>query len=233
MIKKGKRAPISNRNNKDIMLSALKNRDTPRTELAEQLKRELKWEGKAPEIEVLERKISWYRNHSTDSPEEKTWSTATLEDYPVPPEAVAAILKVWQHRIHTEWDDDVLKPLPGVTIREAKWISRLASYVDDTQKLSEMAKAYASLEMTDDVIERTYDSTFMDWILMGFGDINIQVADNTTVNFDLPEHLEYMRPKLMRRQKKSSTLKRDDKLKKKPYLADLYFRKYHERLPGC
>jgi len=87
-----------------------------RTKLAEKIQSEVRWPGKSPEIEVLERKISYYRKHAIDDPEDKAWSMATIDKYPVPPQAIPAILACWKHCFK---GDAVL------TIREAKWVSRL------------------------------------------------------------------------------------------------------------
>jgi hypothetical protein len=87
-----------------------------RTKLAEKIQSEVRWPGKSPEIEVLERKISYYRKHAIDDLEDKAWSMATIDKYPVPPQAIPAILACCKRRFK---DDAVL------TIREAKWVSRL------------------------------------------------------------------------------------------------------------
>ncbi len=87
-----------------------------RTKLAEKIQNEVHWPGKPPEIEVLERKISYYRKHAIDYPEDKPWSMATLDKHPISPEAIPAVLACWKRRVQS---DTVL------TIREAKWVSRL------------------------------------------------------------------------------------------------------------
>jgi hypothetical protein len=87
-----------------------------RTKLAEKIQSEVPWPGKSPEIEVLERKISHYRKHAIDGPEDKAWSMATIDKDRIPPQAIPAILACWKRCLQ---DDTVL------TIREAKWVSRL------------------------------------------------------------------------------------------------------------
>lgn len=110
------RARIGPNEELQVCRYALEFRAMQRTKLAEKIQSEVHWSGKPPEIEVLERKISYYRKHAIDDPEDKPWSMATIDEYPVPPQAIPAILACWKQCFQ---DDTVL------TIREAKWISRL------------------------------------------------------------------------------------------------------------
>lgn len=116
MTAKGKRAWIRDDEELQICHYSLEFRDMQRTKLAEKIQEEVRWLGKPPEIEVLERKISHYRKHAIDYPEDEPWSMATLDKYPISPEAIPAVLACWKRCVR---NDTVL------TIREAKWISRL------------------------------------------------------------------------------------------------------------
>jgi hypothetical protein len=110
------RARIGHNEELQICGYALEFRSMQRTKLAEKIQSEVHWAGKTPEIEVLERKISHYRKESIDDPEDKAWHMATIDKYPVPPQAIPAIL-VCQKLC--------LKDKVVLSIREAKWISRL------------------------------------------------------------------------------------------------------------
>lgn len=158
MAKKDKRAKITDENQAMIMQYALKTPRIPRTKLAEQLQTELDWEGPSPEVEVLERKISWFRNHATDGPQDKPWSTATLDKYPIPPESLPAVLRVWKSCIEKE---------VGLTIREAKWVARLSAIQQDIEKLSFIASRYARTELMFEIINRPFESIGLDRLLMG------------------------------------------------------------------
>jgi hypothetical protein len=163
MIRKGKRAHISEDGEAIIMARSLevdKSGLRPqRTILAEKLQTE--FEGKrydVPQIEVLERKISWYRRHAETDPLEKPWRMDTLDEYPIPPEAVPSVLKVWKSRID---NGDTL------TIREAKWAARLSGHLPDIEKLSYKASHYARTELMFQLLGRPFDSTEVDRSLMG------------------------------------------------------------------
>lgn len=158
MARKGKRAKITAENQAMIMHYALKPPRIPRTKLAEQLLTELDWKGPAPEIEVIERKISWFRNHTTDGPQDKPWSTATLDKYPIPPESLPAVLRVWKFCIEKG---------VSLTIREAKWVSRLSAIQQDIEKLSFIASRYARTELMFEIINRPFEAIGLDRLLMG------------------------------------------------------------------
>jgi hypothetical protein len=113
---KRERAHIGHNEELQICRYSLEFRTMKRTKLAEKIQSEVHWPGKSPEIEVLERKISYYRKHAIDDPEDKPWSMATIDQYPIPPQAIPAVLACWKRCVQS---DTVL------TIREAKWISRL------------------------------------------------------------------------------------------------------------
>lgn len=147
-------------------------KDMARTPLAEKMQTEIKWEGKAPEIEVLERKISKYRkeyrNRPTTDPQDKPWSMATLDRPdipPIPPEALPAVLEVWKLRIDSEeWNF-------SFSIREAKWAARLSALITDTKELSARAGQYARTEILYQLIGRPFDSRGLDSLITGrFGE---------------------------------------------------------------
>jgi hypothetical protein len=113
---KGSRAWIGDNEELQICHYSLELRHMQRTKLAEKIQTEVHWPGKPPEIEVLERKISHYRKHAIDHPEDEPWSMATLDKYPIPPGAIPAVLVCWKQRVQSG---------TTFTIREAKWVSKL------------------------------------------------------------------------------------------------------------
>lgn len=90
-------------------------------------------------------------------PQDKPWSTATLDQYPIPPEALPAVLKVLRYNIEKG---------KGVTIREAKWVSRLSAIKQAINQLSTVASFFAETEQLDELIGRPFDSTLLDKLLM-------------------------------------------------------------------
>jgi hypothetical protein len=116
MTTKRERAWIGNEEEFQICHYTLEFRNMKRTELAEKIQSEVRWPGKPPEIEVLERKISRYRKQAIDYPEDEPWSMATTDKYPIPPQAIPAVLACWKRCVQNNMT---------LNIREAKWISRL------------------------------------------------------------------------------------------------------------
>ena len=119
---KGLRAWIGDDEELQICHYTLEFRDMKRTKLAEKIQAEVHWPGKPPEIEVLERKISHYRKHAIDYPEDKPWSMASLDKHSISPEAIPAVLTCWKQRVQSG---------TILTIREAKWVSRLYALMAD------------------------------------------------------------------------------------------------------
>jgi len=88
-----------------------------------------------------------------DNPQEKPWSMATLDKYPISPDAVPAVLNVWKFR--TENGDTF-------TVREAKWTARLSAFERDMEKLFSLVSSYARTELMFELVDRPFDSTVLD-----------------------------------------------------------------------
>jgi len=116
-----------------------------------------------PSLSAVQKVLAIVRKKEKElpnDPQEKPWSTAMLEDYPISPEATASVLKVWKFRI--EKGDTF-------TIREAKWASRLSRFLEneDIKKLSCKASQYARTEIMYQLIGRPFNSIVLDKLLMG------------------------------------------------------------------
>ena len=167
-IKKGKRATITGADKQNIIELAIGVYPTlPRGELAEKIIQTV-FEGRlAPEIEVLEKLISKFRN-APDKPEDKPWNMATLGDYPLPPEALPKVLILQQH---TRGSSPLPKTLPEagtelplhpLTIREAAWVARLYTLIGDIRSLHLWAIGYAMAERVSFLAGHSFDSSNMD-----------------------------------------------------------------------
>lgn len=111
-----------------------------------------------PSLSKVQKVLATIRNPQPDVSQEKYWSMATLDDYPIPPGAIAAVLKVWKFRKRKKQD---------LTIREAKWAARLSALETDIGELSARAGSYAYIEWLYQLIDRPFDSTMLDHGLMG------------------------------------------------------------------
>ena len=101
---------------------------------------------------------------------------ATLDDYPISPEAVSTVLGVW--RLHSKTTALGL-PWGDFTIRIAKWVARLSrvtvdekgmaglSGVTEFGRIYALARLYAETEKLYQSINRPFDSTDLDHVLMG------------------------------------------------------------------
>jgi hypothetical protein len=158
MISRGKRAKITPKGRELIILRSLEDPRIPRTILAEQLQRELEASGEdVPQVEVLERHISKHRNHATDNPQDKPWTTATLDKYPISPEVIPFL-------VNTGLD----LPRP-ITIRYAKWASRLYAVTrDDEKSLADFADVYQWKERIAELDGVAFNSLPLDIELMNY-----------------------------------------------------------------
>jgi len=114
-----------------------------------------------PSLSAVQKVLAIVRKKEKElphDPQEKPWSTAMLDDYPISPEATASVLKVWKFRIEKE---------NTFTIREAKWAARLSGLLEDIEKLSWRASQYARTELMFQLIGRPFDSIVLDKLLMG------------------------------------------------------------------
>jgi hypothetical protein len=154
---RGKRARITKEDHLTIAEWARdKYPDMPRTKLAEKIANDLFDRRTPPEIEVLEKLISRYRNAIT-GPEDEPWSLATLDSYPIPPEALPAVLEVFRYNLKEGLD---------FTIRQAKWASRLSAIwygkQDGIPKLALAASRYAHLENLYQVLKMPLETFWVD-----------------------------------------------------------------------
>ena len=136
---KPRRAQIGLEEQACIAKYAIHFSDMNRTKLAEKIQAEVKWPGKPPEIEVLERKISSYRKDS-DLPQDKPWNLDALGDDILPAGVLKTLFSIWL----AKQEDPSSPPL---TIREAKWITQLSSMTEDTELLRIVAGMCAEWEL--------------------------------------------------------------------------------------
>jgi hypothetical protein len=122
-----KRAQIGKEQEEKIALYALSPlyRDMTRTRLAEMIQTVVAWRGKPPEIEVLERKISEYRNISAGL-EDKPWclGESIKPEFSIPADTTAILLELWKYSLEIGY---------SFTLRHAKWASRLHEVVVTTR----------------------------------------------------------------------------------------------------
>lgn len=109
---KTRRANISNSNREDISNYAVRMYpDMQRTALAEKILAEFEWKGKPPQIEVIERLISKFRNYP-DTPLDIPFSLGATMEHEIPAEVIPLLL-------------DIRLQKPDFTIRQARWAVKL------------------------------------------------------------------------------------------------------------
>ncbi len=117
-----------------------------------------------PGLSAVQKVLAKVKKGNMPYPQDRPWSMAALDTYPElkiespSPEALSIVLKVWKS--HMEQGQDF-------SIREAKWAARLSHLLKDVTKLSVQASQYARLELIYQIIDRPFDSTGIDKLLMG------------------------------------------------------------------
>jgi len=92
-------------------------RGMKRAELAKLIQDQVKWPGKPPELEVLEKKITEYRGKSNWD-DDKLWclGESSKAEYGIQADATGILLELWRYSLEIGY------PL---TFRHAKWVARL------------------------------------------------------------------------------------------------------------
>lgn len=102
------------------------------------------------------------RNKANRPPQTKRldepWNTASLDGHPIPPDTLPVVLKVWKAYVEKG---------RNLTIRQAKWVSRLSYVVSDTEELAETARRAALLEQLYEMTGSPFNSRGLDKRLVG------------------------------------------------------------------
>ncbi|MFC2027070.1 hypothetical protein ACFLU3_00125 [Chloroflexota bacterium] len=158
---------ISPKVKKTITHEALASKEMPRKALAVKLGKLIKDMGEpVPKEETIKKIISSVRNNAKFA-EDKPWSLGALQNYPLPPEALPSVLKVWKYCLADAGPVPVDENAEGVpdflTIREAKWVARLYTLIpNDTEDLLMWANHYAIEERGNEAWDLDYDSRVID-----------------------------------------------------------------------
>lgn len=106
------------------------------------------WPGLNKVQRVLAKIRQYDKGHPSD-PQDKPWSIASLEDYPIDPQSVPVVMHLYYYRL----DKGYSKP----TIREAKWVNRLGGVF---AKWPELIKDFGTEEERE---TEEYNDEVSDW----------------------------------------------------------------------
>ena len=163
-----------------IVGDAIEYPNKPRLVLATELKDKIeRMDEISPSEETLIKMISDARNKEPN-PLDTAWHLGTLNEYPLSAEAIHYILKIqiWTSSKH----------IHPVTIREAKWISRLYSVIENNKSrwlkpleksLWKVSFIYASYEMICALSKTDFDIHNLDeYLLQGNRQFTLKMIDN-------------------------------------------------------
>lgn len=107
-----------------------------------------------PSLSKVQKTLATVRkNLRKPHPEERTWSVSTVsDDYPLPPEALPTVLRLWIRKRETQGYD--------LTIREAKWAARMYAIAADApiEMLLLFVRLYAINERAYELTGRRLDT---------------------------------------------------------------------------
>lgn len=106
---------------------------------------------------------------------QKPWSMATLDEYPLPPESLPAVMRAWRYALIT---GEIF------TIRQAKWASRIYEFQPDVTKLWLSSYEYAKREEAAILSKQPFNS-FNDDIRQVFSTLEV-VTIWKTIHGDEP-----------------------------------------------
>jgi len=145
------RATITSSGLQTIMDFALGDPSRPRREVALKLQDQFRaMQQPVPKLEVLERKVSYFRNRIGHDPIDEPWGVWTLTEHPISAEALPTVLEAWAHARADLGEK--------FTIREALWVARLYALFQG-REISEVmleAMAFAKREMQKGVIKEAW-----------------------------------------------------------------------------
>ncbi|NQT74670.1 MAG: hypothetical protein HQ553_18180 [Chloroflexi bacterium] len=113
------------------------------------------------------------------------WSMATIERYPLPPEAIPKVLRIWK-LLRTEGKSLVL--------REAKWIARLHLLASKPYRLFGLAEAYANNERLSELLGIPFDTANLDISLVSGENEHtaLRLMAETSREFEESAHDEFL-----------------------------------------
>lgn len=172
LMKKNKRGRPSIKPFIKILISekATTDRKMPRLALAVELKQLIEEIGEVPPTEETIIQMISKSRRVDHYPEDDPWSLATLEQYPLAPEAIPSVLKVWVYHEEHYWEEVSEEKEPGMqfSIRDAKWAARLYSAIKDIKLLTIAAVNYAFFERVAKTLDLVFDSTELDLMIYSY-----------------------------------------------------------------
>jgi len=126
-----------------------------------------------PSLSTVQRVLAELRKRYREAPKDplhEPWSMGTLDQYPLAPNTIPFVLKVWKLLEEKAYQLRYFRPpfdLP-LSIREAKWVSRLCHVIpDDIERLSLTSTIYAEgEELSERLGHPIFDTTELDYDLM-------------------------------------------------------------------
>jgi hypothetical protein len=159
---------INQETKEKIVLIYLSNPDWTANKVREKLEETMG--NRCPGLSAIQKILQALRNRRESATVlDKPWNLSALDTYPIPYDTLPAVINVWKMRERFRYTGCKINPstptirsLRPLTIRQAKWASRLSYIINDTQELSHYCTEYAEGEKMFELSGLPFDSTDLD-----------------------------------------------------------------------
>ena len=141
---------ITNETRAVIAKIYIDHRDWRAKEVQHEVNKQLK--GKGPGLSAVQKELTKIRK-SPSSPFDELWSLGSLVEYPIPLEAMPAVMSAYKKALVEKGE---------LTIREAQWMARLYNVIDPPDLLGDWAWAYATKEWISKIINQPFNTEELD-----------------------------------------------------------------------
>jgi hypothetical protein len=112
-----------------------------------------------PSLSTVQKVLAKVRKAPVDNPKDKPFCLGTLVEYPIPPEALPMVMRVWAR---CNGEEDGFSWSSGFSIRDALWVSRLSHLFKEPEDILGAAVWYSVRERAYEAIGEGIDTTDLD-----------------------------------------------------------------------
>jgi len=118
-----------------------------------------------PSLSMVQKVLAKVRKEvGKTNPKDARWSLGSLIEYPIPPEALPAVTKVYEEL--DPWSAFVDTAYGSFTVREALWVARLYKIIDEPDLVLDWAYQYAVEERYSEIMGKPLNTFDLDDFLL-------------------------------------------------------------------
>jgi len=118
-----------------------------------------------PSLSIVQKVLAKVRKEAgKTNPKDAPWSLGSLIEYPIPPEALPAVTKIYKEL--DPWSPFMETNYGSLTVREALWVARLYKIIDDPDLFLDWAYQYAVEERYSEIMGKPLNTFELDDFLL-------------------------------------------------------------------